>query len=342
MSEDIEILFAKYFAGSADEEQRKAVEEWTGRSDENRKEFERYRSLWQRTEIAAKYSDVEVEHALKQTKKSIPEFGKRRTLTLLRQAAAVLIVSLLISSLYNSFSARNRSVIDSKPVMQEVTAFYGMSTRIGLPDGSTVDLYPGSKLTFPLSFTSGIREVKLSGEGYFIVKHDEKVPFVVKTSALDVKVLGTKFNLKANTDEDYVETILVEGKVVLEKEIKGNTVVLRTLKPADRAVYKLKDGKINVFSEKNMQKHLAWTKGALVFDADPLEKVVKELERWYNVDIEIKDADLKKYKVTGKFAGEPIDEVLSLLQYSSGFRFKVENRKMKNGNLRKKKIVLMK
>ena len=342
MTEDIEILFAKYFAGDADEAQRKEVEEWISRSDENRKEFERYRSLWQRTEVAARYSDAEVEQALDQTKKNIPDFRKRRTLTLLRQVAAVLIVSLLISSVYNYLGSEKKAQSYSEPAMQEVTAFNGMATRIELPDGSTVDLYPGSKLTFPLSFTSELREVKLSGEGYFSVKHNEKIPFVVKTAEIDVKVLGTKFNLKANADEDYVETILVEGKVRLEKEVKGKCVALKTLKPADRAVYKLREGKIEVFREKNLQKYLAWKKGTLVFDADPLENVVKELERWYNVDIVIKDASLKKHKVTGKFEGEPIDEVLSLLQYSSGFRYKIEKRKMNNGTFKKKKIILMK
>jgi len=342
MSEDLEILLAKYFAGDADEGQRKEVEDWIAESEENRNEFERYRSIWQRTNVAARYSDAVVEQALISTKKRLGGFGKQRTMTFLRQAAAVLVVAFMLSFFYNYFSAKQNDVDDSLPVMQEVTALNGMSTKVDLSDGTSVYLHPGSKLTFPVVFSDRSREVKLLGEGYFSVARNEQKPFVVKTSKMNVRVLGTKFNLRANADEDFVETILVEGKVSLEKELDGKAVEMKVLSPDQRAVYRPADGEVRVFNEKNIEKHIAWTKGTLEFDADPMSKVVKELERWYNVDIEIKDADLRKYKVTGKFEGEPIDEVLSLLQYSSGFRYKVEKRKKKDGKYQKKKIILMK
>jgi len=342
MNADLEILIAKYLTGDADENEKQRVEEWVGSSEANRKEFEKYRSLWKRTEVAANYSDAEVEQALKHTKQKISGFRRRRALTWFRQAAAVVILSLLISSLYTYFSNGKIYVADNKPVIQEITALNGMSTKVDLADGSSVFLYPGSKLSFPVTFKNKTREVKLSGEGFFCVAHDDDKPFVVKTSELNIKVLGTKFNLRANADEDFVETILVEGKVCLEKEMNGRTVEMKVLKPDQRAVYRPDEGKVKVFKEKNIDKHIAWTKGTLVFDADPMDKVVKELERWYNVDIEIRDESIRKDKLTGKFSGEPIREVLSLLQYSSDFKYKIEKRKEVDGKYQKKKIILMK
>ena len=340
MSDNFEILLAKYFAGDADESEQNSVNEWIEQSEENRREFERYRILWEKSERTG-LNDEQVEYALKQTKKNIPEFGSRSSFSWLRQVAAVLVVSLLLSSLYNYFNTHSRTV-DNKSAVQEITAFNGMSTRIDLPDGSTVDLFPGSKLIFPVSFSSEVREVKLTGEGYFCIFRNEKVPFVVKTAEMDVKVLGTKFNLRANADEDFVETILVEGKVSLEKEIKGKTVKMQILKPAQRAVYIPGNDRLKVYEEKDMEKHLAWTKGTLMFDADPLEKVVRELERWYNVDIVVKDDKLKKYRLTGMFNGESIGEVLSLLKFSSDFNYKIVEGKMNKGKLSKRKIIITK
>ena len=343
MSENHEILIAKYFAGDASDAEQKRIEEWIGQSEENRKEFERYRLLWEKTMNAASYSDEQVETALKNTKKHIQEFRKGRMLMWLRQVAAVLVVSLLLSSIYNYLIIGRALEGRAKQVaMQEITARNGMATKVDLPDGSTVCLFPGSKLSFPVVFAGKTREVHLSGEGYFDVTHNEELPFVVKTNIINIKVLGTKFEVKANAGEDLLETVLVEGKIRLEKEVEGKAVKLKTLKPDQHAVYIPSKDKLEVFKEKDMNKHIGWVNGDLVFDADPMKDVIQKLEKWYNVDIEIKDNRLKKYKLTGTFNGETLKEVLALLQYSSDFKYRITERKIENGNYIKRKVILYK
>ena len=155
-------------------------------------------------------------------------------------------------------------------------------------------------------------------------------------------MLGTKFDVKANADEDLVETVLVKGKIRLEKEVEGKTVKLKTLKPDQRAVYIPSKDKLKVFKEKNMNKHIGWINGNLVFDADPMEDVIQKLEKWYNVDIEIKDNRLKKYKLTGTFKGETLNEVLALLQYSSDFKYRLTEGRVENGKYIKRRVILYK
>ncbi len=342
MNDNFEIILSKYFSGTADEADRKIIDEWKAESEDNRKEFERYRILWEKGgETTINYTDAQVESALNQTKKRISDFRRTGYFRIIRQAAAILIVSLLLSSLYNYFGTR-KIAETGKTAMKEIVAFNGMATRVNLPDGTVVDLFPGSKLSFPVTFSGDIRKVHLTGEGFFSVVHNKKMPFIVEARGIEVRVLGTKFDVKADPDENYVETMLVEGSVRLEKDVNGKDVELKTLKPGERAVYCLGNGKVKIFTETNIKKFTDWTNGTLVFDADPIDEVVKKLEKWYDVDIIVKDGKLKKYKFTGVFHGESIDEVLVLLKYSSDFRYKILKAKEENGKMGKRKIILTK
>ncbi len=339
MDKNREIILAKYFSNTLDEVDKTEVDAWVLESDENQKLFDHYQQLWVKAEAFTSYSDEQVEEALLRTKKQMPQFrSKKSHFTWIRQVAAVLVLAIGLASVFHYFMQPH--TVNGGVVFKEVVASRGSNTKLILPDGSTAQLYPGSKLVFPLAFNGEYREVQLTGEGYFEVEHDEAMPFIVKTDQLNVKVLGTEFNVRAYEDENFVETVLVNGKVALEKEENGKIVSLQTLKPYQRSVYSLTSGKLAVSDELDLHKYVDWRKGLLVFDADPMQEVVRKMENWYNIDFVV-DEQLQRYKFTGVFEDEPIDEVLALMQYSSPFKYKIEKGYLNQAGVHvRKKIIL--
>lgn len=340
MNENIEILLAKFYANELDEAGNSVVEEWKNQSKVNLKLFKQYHDLWSNAKQTTNYTDQQVEQALIQTKQRMPAFRRLRTIIWLRQAAAIFIFSLAFASL---FQYLYNSKIDNKKVavIKEVEASKGVKTKLTLPDGTIVNLFPGSKLFYPINFGDRVRSVKLMGEGYFSVTHNKELPFVVSAEGLDIKVLGTEFNVRAYNDEDYVEMVLVNGKIQIEKEVNGEKIPVKILKPNQRAVFNRSTDKFDIYKQSDVHKYIAWTKGALVFDGEPLKEVVRKLEEWYNVDIQIKDKELEKYKFTGTFNAEPIEEVMSLMQFSSDFKYKITKEHVDNQGEYIHKIIVL-
>jgi len=341
MDKNIEILLAKYFSKKLNEVEEKELDAWLFESDEHKKILEQYKKMWDKAASFTQYSDEQVENALLHTKKQMPEFrAKKRYLIWLRQVAAVVILAIGLASVFNYII--QPTTTQCNLALKEVVASPGTSTNLILPDGSKAQLYPGSKLVFPLEFRGDKREVKLYGEAYFKIEHDQEMPFIVKTDHINVKVLGTEFNVRAYDDENYVETVLVRGKVALEKEVNGQTVSLQTLMPNQRSVYSLSTNKMTVTNELDLNKYVGWVNGQLVFDADSMYEVVKKLEKWYSVDIVYGD-QLKHFKFTGVFEDESLEEVLTLMQFSSPFTYEILKGTVDDtGKYVRKRIILTK
>jgi len=241
----------------------------------------------------------------------------------LRQAAAVLVLSVVFSVAVNYFLNPKPKPETNEVVCQEIKAAFGTQTRLTLADGSAVWLNSGSTLKFPLSFDqTESREVTLKGEGYFEVKKNSRKPFIVNTSNLHVKVIGTSFNINAYEDEKHIEVALIEGKVELLKQLKGETVPVMTLNPSEIADYDTDNNHIHLKKETEINRYTAWKEGKIVFFDDPAEKVVSRLENWYNVDIEIADNRLLAYHFTATFGQESLDQVLKYLSISTPLNYK--------------------
>ncbi len=344
MEKDPVSLLARYFEGHASPSEREAVERWRREDAGHERLFQQYRTLWEVPSQLARH-EKNREQALAAVKREIPAFRRRRRVYLLRYAAAAaLFIGLILSGFFlgRSFpgdtSLRQR---DETVVFQHVTANSGMVTRLTLADGTEVTLFPGSELTFPLHFNAQERTVQLSGEGFFRITHDEKSPFIVRTDKLDVRVLGTVFDVRTGKDDNLFEAVLVEGRIALQKKEEGKEKRIATLQPNQHAVYDPQKKSLQVKEEEDLEKYIAWTQGRLVFDADSLRDVIRRLESWYNVKIVVKDPRLWDYQFTGKFAGESVEKVLKLLQYTSDFHFRVQQERIdKNGYYSKKVIEL--
>ena len=221
----------------------------------------------------------------------------------------------------------------------EVSVTYGSKTRIVLPDSSVVFLNSGSKLTYPSVFDRK-REVTLTGEGYFMVRSDSLHPFLVHTSDVSIKALGTEFNVKAYSEEQQIETVLVTGSVEILKKDRINPIV--ELKPGEKAIYTKvetlvqsatttnKPAQVIVSAEQNLKQDVStgWVQNLLVFDAESFEQISVQLERWFNVEINIMNVGLRKAHLSGRYDTENIEQVLHSLQMTIPFTYKIEKNKI--------------
>lgn len=253
----------------------------------------------------------------------------------LSRIAAVLFIPLFVASLLLLF--QNKS-FRNEISWAEIHAPYGTRTDFHLPDGSTGHLNGGSTIKFPAQFTGKVRNIRLTGEAYFNVISNLKKPFVISTEKIDVKATGTSFNVMAYPEEKITEVTLLNGKVEVFK--KGDNVVksLGVLKPDESLIYHSGSDSGKIQSGNSADK-LSWIDGKLTFKYEPFDEVIRKLNRWYNVNIVIKDTLLESYVYYGAFRNETLDEVLKLLQYTAPIRYKnVERQRKQDGTFEKRKV----
>ncbi|SKB95923.1 FecR family protein [Sphingobacterium nematocida] len=194
----------------------------------------------------------------------------------------------------------------------------GETYKVRLPDGSLVYLNAASSLTYPVSLIEhGKRKVKLRGEGYFEISKDKEHPFVVQTDNQEVEVLGTHFNINAYGDEPAVRTTLLEGRIRVNK----STILF----PGEQAT--LINGNLKV-SKANLDETVAWKEGSFQFNEEKMASIVRKLERWYDVEIELSDK-LANKEFSGNISrSRSISRVLRMMEKTNGIQFKIEGRRI--------------
>lgn len=268
-------------------------------------------------------------------------------LTWLTRAAAILLLPVLAFLFYtlseNAEIKMEAAQVTNLPVDSlEIIAPIGSRTVVQLTDGSEVHLNYGSRLKYPQTFTGNSREVLLTGEGYFDVATNPEKPFIVKTGKLNVKALGTAFNVLAYPESDAVQTTLVKGKVVLESVEKEGTIKpIGSMTPGQHVNYNTKTGTVSC-SEGNIEKYIAWTEGKLIFDETTIVEAAEKLSRMFNVSIEVDD-NIKDYTYTVTFEDEPLFQILELMTVATPVRYKaLPRKKLQDGTFSKQEIVFEK
>jgi len=340
---DIKILM-RYLKGKATSEDSAIVRRWFANSDFEHELNEKSFLFWDETPLEPDikgYSDahildqihhkIRLEEAIFLTKTE----PKIRFINYLTRIAAILAVPLLIASLF--FYSQNRSFRDSVS-WAEIHAPYGTRTDFHLPDGSTGRLNGGSSLKYPTQFIGKSRDVELSGEAYFDVISNQRKPFIVSTGNINIKATGTSFNVMAYTDDQIIEVTLKNGKIEVLKKEGDITKSLGVLKPDESFIYNHRSGSGKIESLNNANR-LSWLDGKLTFKYESFEEVIRKLNRWYNVNIVIKDESLNSYSYYATFQNETLDEVLKLLQYTAPIRYRDFERKRENdGTFEKRRI----
>lgn len=204
----------------------------------------------------------------------------------------------------------------------EISTPNGVRDSVLLADGSKIVLNGGSTLKYPKQFIGKTREVSFTGEGYFEIAKNTEKPFLINTENIEVKVLGTKFNLKAYTNDTSVETILEDGCVEIRHPASDQTQLLI---PNDCVVF---DKQMNTFSTTQVDPLIAsmWRTGKYTFYSTPLLEFTQTLERGFGVTFIIENKDALSKRFTGDFVkGESIDDILKILQLGSTIKYQKEN-----------------
>lgn len=225
-----------------------------------------------------------------------------------------------------------------------ITVPLGSRSKIDLPDGTTVMLNAGSKLEYPVHYGTNGRNVKLEGEAYFSVAKNEVYPFIVSAKNTTIKALGTEFNVKAYIDEDVVQTTLVEGLVSINPDISKknhvdeiilspnqmlsiydtNRIDIKNSNPQLNVKPLSRPGKSSINQEQakdqitkeivNTVLYTSWKDSRWIIEGEEMENLVLKLQRRYDVNFVIASPELKKYKFSGTFENETLEQVLDIVK----------------------------
>ena len=199
-----------------------------------------------------------------------------------------------------------------------VKADKGDKATIELPDGTNVVLNSASQLSYLNNFGENVRRVQLNGEAYFKVAHDEKRAFIVQVGDLEVKVLGTSFNVSAYEDAKDVTVVLLEGKVGVYAQ-----KISHIMKPGDKIEYNKATHKITA-TQVHPTDYIEWTKGNMYFEKESLENIMKTLSRIYDVEIRFDSNKLPNEYFTGTIPGGGIQNALNILMLTSPFYYEMD------------------
>lgn len=198
---------------------------------------------------------------------------------------------------------------DDRPTFNQLIVPLGKRSSVTFSDGTKIWVNSGSKVIYPMAFEKGKREIFIEGEVYLDVTADAARPFVVKTRQMDIKVLGTRFNVSAYKNDSHLQVTLVEGKVEVETDTKHSDI----LSPNQQFKYDTQTNKAAVLSV-DVNNYIAWKNGYYQFEKQPLKIVFKKLSRYYGVRIEW-DEEVGKRTCYGKLdLKDKLEDVLNNLK----------------------------
>ncbi len=261
--------------------------------------------------------------------------------TWMTRVAAVMLIPILSILIYREAKPTldNKTFSSILTDTMEVTSPVGSRTSLKLADGTEVFLNHGSKLRYPQRFIGKNRQIELEGEAFFKVVHNPRKPFIVKTGILDIKAVGTTFNVMAYKNDPNIETTLVEGKVILEREGEDDKIASSIMaRVSQHSRYNLESGKITK-TYGNTEKYYSWKDGVLIFKNDHIGDIAKKISRWYNVDIWLEDENVKDYTYTATFVDETLTQILDLMVLATPIEYTIHPReKLSNGTYSKQII----
>lgn len=238
-----------------------------------------------------------------------------RRLVLVRTSAAA-AVALLCLSVWTAY-------LYMQPVAMQTVSTLAETRTVNLPDGTSVTLNHYSTLTYPERFKTDNREVELNGEAYFEVSKDKKHPFIVQTDAVDVRVLGTHFNVDAYRDSHDVRTTLLTGSVAVSNKSNSEHMIL---KPNEIAIYNKVEKKLTRKLLVDATDEISWRHGEFIFDDVPLSDIARKLSNSFGTTIQITDSALQNYRISARFPnGEDLETILSVLQDAGYFNYSHDN-----------------
>jgi len=357
----MEDLIHAYLSGTITQSEKDELFQWLTFDPGNITCFTQLSDIWLSTSVFQDTQSFNSAEAFNRVKAKIDDVKKltneskikEKKLTWLK-AAVILIPIILISSLATKFLFTGHDAYIDTPFLVDVP--YGSRANITLPDGSRVVMNAGSRLTCKEGFGKTHRVLTLSGEGYFNVAKNKALPFIVHAGNLDVRALGTEFNVKAYPEDQIIETILIHGSIqVNKKTAQGKAEKAMVLMPKQTLVYnKISDNiHIHITIKKNEPQvenpllqprpspkveitettidpviYTTWKEVSWNVYHKTLSELAVELERKYNVSIRFESEALKAIPFSGTLKDESLEQVLVAIRIASPIEFKVNGKEV--------------
>lgn len=320
---DIWNAISSILNGNPSAEEKQLVEQWLLECENNSKMFMHLSKMGYSGNVEDALLAKETIYDIVQRKIGTHQY--KQTLRIWQYVAAASVAILLVISGLQFIGPGSVSAVpDSNSVANiETINPNGIKSKIVLSDGTIVNLNSGSSLSYPAEFKKKQRSVILKGEAYFEVTRDKKHPFIVKTGNINIKVLGTHFNVNAYTDDNKIITSLLEGSVIIEKSIstaKHTESII--LFPNQQAIFYKASNTINV-QKVDANLIASWKDGQYYFNKENFVEITRKLEHGFNVKIKISSTELEKEVFSGIFdKGESIQNILDIMKKHRNFDYK--------------------
>ncbi len=321
---ELDILI-DYLSGQISASDKIKVEEWINSSEENKNLFQSVKSIWDVP--AQNFPQPDTEAALQKVWAQINSGNKSKIYKLETKPTVNYIFQTITQSSFIRVAASILIIISA--VYFVSTLFYKSETAlvqiksevlqtIKLSDGTIVTLDKGSSFSYQENFeNSGKREVSLNGEAFFEVVKNVDVPFIINANNGKIKVLGTKFNVRAWENSGDVTVAVSEGKVALSDSTQENSVVITKGKMSRLS----NEGIVSEPVDVDLSQYLSWINKQIYFKNTTVDEVLAQLERWYDVKIKLQDAEINNSKITVFIDDKPLEENLNVVCAILNMRF---------------------
>ena len=313
-------LITGYLNRSLIPEQEKELSRWVAANESHKKHYYEMTELWL-SSYDKQHKNGRKNEAVYRRFAEQAGFRKQKYLFLreyTRIAAALLVGVFLGTTGLYLFNQQ-----DEQAMIRTIEVPLGSRSRLQLEDGTIVWLNAGSKFSCQPGFSQKNRQVTLEGEGYFEVARNEKLPFIVNAKEIDVKVLGTKFNVKAYSDDQEIAVTLAEGSVnMVDKAAPANSVIMV---PQQQAVYNKLTGKTEV-RKVSTDAICQWTTGAHFFNEVSFEEIAGQLEKAFDVTFIFRNPERRKLRFYGEFRStDTLNDILTIMSSSEKFTYRRNN-----------------
>lgn len=320
---DVKLALTGYFTGEFTDHDSQILNSWLQEEEHNKLLFDQLVDIWQAGSFHNFTGKIDAEKAWKEIQSEIFK-NKKKSATQkfsLLKFAAVFIMAFILGGLGYYFLKSFQDNM-SKTTLVQHSAPIGSRTFIITPDSSRIWLNAGTILSYNNTFNNHNREVYLSGEAYFEIKRKEKLPFIVNTEDVSVRVLGTSFMITSYPEDEMIQTYLEKGEIMLEVEDENKEFQML---PGEQVVYQKTSKQLDII--KNVHPNIAaWRYGKIYFHNKPLKDIAKNIERCFGVKIRIATTQLEQVNLTMEFEEEGIDEILNYISKIANVQIIKENK----------------
>jgi ferric-dicitrate binding protein FerR (iron transport regulator) len=348
ITKDVKTAIVNYLSGELSNNDKELLNSWLEKSQTNKLIFDQFSDIWLASSHDKLSRQIDSDKAWKALQNRINiqnHKTKNFSWNEFFRIAAVFIVALFLGGLAYHIIDRKKEII-SVPLFVEYVSPLGSRSFVKLTDGSKVWLNAGSTLKYNNTYGVNNRELQLTGEAFFEVAKNKEIPLIVKTSEIDVIALGTKFNVKAYSEEKTIETTLIEGSVKLESSTAtiGDNLVL---KPNEKAVFTKKNQSMEMHAQQQTQTNgleniskpkleiiesvepepiISWKDQRWVINNEKLGSLAIKLERRFDVNFIFDNDLLKEYSFRGTLEDETLEQIMDAIKFTSPIKYVLDKK----------------